>query len=124
MKTELEVRIAELEEELGRLAPGSDSYEHVASDHATLVKSLNDIRKTEAEISAKHRALELEEEKNENARLEAEKRTEIERKSKSLKTEGFKIALGTLLPMGIYMAWEHSGHIWAGKALNWIRKPK
>ena len=124
MKTELEMRISELEEELGRIDPGSQEYECVAKDHSTLVKSYNDIRKTEAEIDVKYESLELEKSKAEDDRIDKEKRTEIERKSKSFWRRAGEICLGTLLPAGAYMVWEETGHIFKGQWQKWIQKPR
>ncbi len=124
MKTELETRIMELEEAMGRVEIGSSEYECIAKDHATLVKSLNDIRKTDAEIQFKEESLSLEKTKAEDSRIEQEKRTEIEKKSKSLKTKLVEIAAGTWIPVAGYMIWEKTGHIFAGRWEKWVKRPR
>ena len=124
MRTELETRIAELEERLGRVEAGSELYECISKDHATLVKSMNDIRKTDAEIKFKKESLDLERSKAEDDRIDRAKRTEIDRKSKSFLTRAGEICLGTLLPIGGYIAWEETGHIFKGQWQKWIKRPR
>lgn len=124
MKTELETRIDELEEKLGRVEPGSELYECIAKDHAVLVKSYNDIRKTDSDITKNEESLELEKYKAEAETMDRNKRTEIERKSKSFLTRAGEICLGTLLPIGGYIVWEETGHIFKGQWQKWIKKPR
>lgn len=121
-KTELDNRIDELEKELGRLEPGSEAYMNVAKDHATLVNSRNSIKKLEHEKFISEEKLALEKSRNIDEQLDREKRTEIEAKSKGTKRMLAEIAAGTWVPVGAYMFWEHTGHIWAGKCLEWVKK--
>lgn len=122
MKTELETRISELEEELSRLDPGSETYECVAKDHATLVKSWNDIRKTDAEIRMKEKSFDLEKDKFRSEAVDRANRTEIEKKSKSWIRRVGEITLGTLVPIGGYMIWEETGHLVKGQWQKWIKR--
>lgn len=122
--TELEKRLEELENELKKTKAGSPEYLAITQDYATLVKAWNESRKTDAEIKFKEEALALEESKTEAEIEEQKNRTEIEKKKSGWKTRIAEIAVGTIIPMGLVMAWEYSGRILPRSPMSWINKPK
>lgn len=122
MKTELEMRLEELEKAMKRLEVGSPAYEHAVDDYSKLLQCKFDIDEAEKSEYWKERNADLEDKKVQHAHEENIARIEADKESKSVKRDLITIAAGTWVPFGVYMLWEKSGHIVTGKASSWIGK--